>query len=334
VRKTVCNRFSGPANPPTKALGVRTGQIRRGQAEKLHRTLQPTVGFLHRLRRRKLNVGFLSDDPLFVRVCRAYDALHRLFIDLQWSGNMATHKARRSVRRFLSPASLLLALMLFPLPWVSIECPHRSRQAPITTFLTRRGIPDEMADRLVPWEQDAGVLFTQSGLEAALGTCTARESENETEAVKNDLAELRSQLRWSPLMALFPFVVTIGIIAGFCPSGKRLLILSTLTGLSLLSFQTLCGFSVVRAFGESCRRDAEARPGAAKLDPAALTHHTAWLMLTFFALIAATLLSAVDSYLARRISDNSKQKYKNSGKPLSQPVMLTPDPARLARESF
>jgi hypothetical protein len=58
--------------------------IQRWQAEKLHRTLQPTLGFLHRLRDRMLKAGFLPDDPLFVRVCRAYDALHRLFIDLHY----------------------------------------------------------------------------------------------------------------------------------------------------------------------------------------------------------------------------------------------------------
>jgi hypothetical protein len=58
--------------------------IQRWQAEKLRRTLQPTVGFLHRLRQRMLQVGFLPDDPLFLRVCQAYDALQRLFVDLRY----------------------------------------------------------------------------------------------------------------------------------------------------------------------------------------------------------------------------------------------------------
>jgi hypothetical protein len=53
------------------------------------------VGFLHRLRDRMLKVGFLPDDPLFLRVCQAYDSLHRLFIDLHYLSCDGTGRPKR-----------------------------------------------------------------------------------------------------------------------------------------------------------------------------------------------------------------------------------------------
>jgi hypothetical protein len=58
--------------------------IKRWQAAKLHKTIQPTLGYLYRLRERMQEVGFLPGDPLFERVCQAYDSLHRLFIELHY----------------------------------------------------------------------------------------------------------------------------------------------------------------------------------------------------------------------------------------------------------
>jgi len=58
--------------------------IKRWQAKKLHLVLQPMVGFLYRLRERMQKVGFLPSDPLFKLVCKAYESLHALFIELHY----------------------------------------------------------------------------------------------------------------------------------------------------------------------------------------------------------------------------------------------------------
>jgi hypothetical protein len=60
------------------------GTIERWQAAQLFRTLQPTVGYFSRLRERMDKVGFVSADPLYQRVCKAYESLHALFIELHY----------------------------------------------------------------------------------------------------------------------------------------------------------------------------------------------------------------------------------------------------------
>jgi hypothetical protein len=70
-----------------------SGSIERWQAAQIHRALQPTVGYLYRLRERMLQVGFVPSDPLFQRVSQAYDSLHALFIELHYlsrDGHRAT----------------------------------------------------------------------------------------------------------------------------------------------------------------------------------------------------------------------------------------------------
>ena len=69
--------------------------LKRWQAAKLHRTLQPTLGYLYRLRERMQKVGFLPNDPLFLRVCQAYDAVHRLSIELHYLSCDGTGKPSR-----------------------------------------------------------------------------------------------------------------------------------------------------------------------------------------------------------------------------------------------
>jgi hypothetical protein len=58
--------------------------LKRWQAAKLHEALHPTVGYLYRLRERMQKAGFPPGDLLFQRVCQAYDAVHRLSIELHY----------------------------------------------------------------------------------------------------------------------------------------------------------------------------------------------------------------------------------------------------------
>jgi hypothetical protein len=60
------------------------GKIKRSHAKELHRRLHPTVGYLSRLRERMQKVGFVTSDPLFERVTKAYESMHALSMDLHY----------------------------------------------------------------------------------------------------------------------------------------------------------------------------------------------------------------------------------------------------------
>jgi hypothetical protein len=65
--------------------------IERWQTAALFKALQPHVGYLYRLRERMAQVGFVPSDPLYQRVCEAYDALQALYIELHYlSGDKRT----------------------------------------------------------------------------------------------------------------------------------------------------------------------------------------------------------------------------------------------------
>jgi hypothetical protein len=59
-------------------------KLQRWQARKINRALQPTVGYLCRLRERMEKVGFLNNDPLFQLVKQSYDNLQALYMKLHY----------------------------------------------------------------------------------------------------------------------------------------------------------------------------------------------------------------------------------------------------------
>jgi hypothetical protein len=71
-----------------------SGTIERWQAAKLLKTLRPMLGYLYRLRERMDKVGFISSDPLYRRVCRAYDSLHALTVELHYLSCKGVGKGR------------------------------------------------------------------------------------------------------------------------------------------------------------------------------------------------------------------------------------------------
>jgi len=54
------------------------------QAEKIKATLNPTLDYLNRLRRRMDKRGFPPSDPLLRAVIEAVDAMHELMVDLHY----------------------------------------------------------------------------------------------------------------------------------------------------------------------------------------------------------------------------------------------------------
>ena len=64
---------------------MQSKQLTLAQARRIHEALFPGVNYLVRMRNRMDKVGFHPDDPLFQRVCKAYNAswelsneMHRL----------------------------------------------------------------------------------------------------------------------------------------------------------------------------------------------------------------------------------------------------------------
>jgi hypothetical protein len=54
------------------------------QAASVRKSLQAIMNYLHRLQRRIEKTGFPPDDPLFVRVRKAYNATHALCVELHY----------------------------------------------------------------------------------------------------------------------------------------------------------------------------------------------------------------------------------------------------------
>ena len=54
------------------------------QARRVHRAIQPSVGYLSRLKARMLKVGFTQDDLLYQLVSQSYDTIQALFMQLHY----------------------------------------------------------------------------------------------------------------------------------------------------------------------------------------------------------------------------------------------------------
>jgi hypothetical protein len=59
-------------------------EITKEQAAQMAKVIGRSLGCLFRLRKRMADVGFPQDDPLFKLVDSAYDATHRLWVDLHY----------------------------------------------------------------------------------------------------------------------------------------------------------------------------------------------------------------------------------------------------------
>jgi len=58
--------------------------VTKDQAKTINASVQPSLGYLFRLRERMTTTGFPPDDPLLKLVDQAYDSMHRLFIELHY----------------------------------------------------------------------------------------------------------------------------------------------------------------------------------------------------------------------------------------------------------
>jgi hypothetical protein len=58
--------------------------LKRWQLERIQRALQPSMNYLHRLRKRMDHVGFVPDDRLYRHVSEAYDRMYALLVELHY----------------------------------------------------------------------------------------------------------------------------------------------------------------------------------------------------------------------------------------------------------
>src|SRR5260370_37295862 len=82
-------------------------------------------------------------------------------------------KPLAQLRRFASPSCLRLALALFPLPWVEIQCSGKPNDSRAKALMQQQQVPGWVAEPLLGWEEERQTWFKQSGLQAALGSYTS-----------------------------------------------------------------------------------------------------------------------------------------------------------------
>ena len=58
--------------------------IKKSQAKIISSALFPGMNYLYRLRERMQKVGFPHDDKLYLLVSNAYDAMHRLSVEVHY----------------------------------------------------------------------------------------------------------------------------------------------------------------------------------------------------------------------------------------------------------
>jgi hypothetical protein len=185
-----------------------------------------------------------------------------------------------------SPASMLLALCLFPLPWVQIQCSR-----PIGDSGTK-------------------VLAEQSGLQAAYGGYTENplfqhaEFERQRKSVIEEFKGKERELPRSGWMILFPLLLVAGIIAGFRirrqPLRSALLIAcSALAGL-VLFVQAYTGFPLERALPDrsagsiSLGEMIKIQTSSPTLFE---THYTGWFWLTIVFVLGSLVASSAEWWM-------------------------------------
>ena len=225
--------------------------------------------------------------------------------------------------RFASPSTLVLALLLFPLPWMQIQCTGlRNPQ----TALTRIGVPKPVAEFVAP-SQDVIVIITQSGWQAARGECARdgdwdrqlRQSKASDRADDRQIAQqweqveqaVRANLRPAPLMTAYPIVMLAAIALGIAAApGRRripLLALPIVTALGLVGLQHVEEFPLVAAYRGVPWEQLDAQGGKPPPTPAEFeetiardVRYTHWFWLAQYLTVAALGLVLAECCFARQ----------------------------------
>lgn len=191
------------------------------------------------------------------------------------------------VYHFGSPAALLLALFLFPLPWVQVQC-----DKPIGTSGTK-------------------IVVEQSGLQTIYGGY----SENaflrdagyarERKAAQDRLS--REKNAGSAWMVLYPLLLVMGTLAGLFvwsfPRRPLALVGCSTSACLVLFVQARLGFPVERALPHALAKRVHLGEsvGIEITAPTSLeTRYTGWFWLTVAAVLASLVGACAEAWLMRR----------------------------------
>ncbi|HEV3120004.1 MAG TPA: hypothetical protein VGY58_23285, partial [Gemmataceae bacterium] len=124
------------------------------------------------------------------------------------------------LRRWLRPSAFLFVLILFPLPWLEVQCDQNaarttrtavgggSSSAPLSAV---EEVREWLLDHLGLPSSRWGTLFSQSGLDAALGSYSSGDPSVNLKNTAED-KRLRDHLHVAVAMALLPFVLLTGFV--------------------------------------------------------------------------------------------------------------------------
>jgi hypothetical protein len=229
--------------------------------------------------------------------------------------------------RFGSPSALLFALILFPLPWIEIQCPG-FLDSEKTTILKKR--PEEKTHapakaqssgpNLSGWlgkflpgpGAQKAILVQQSGLQAAIGSWSfGSEVNGESLQTSRLSAEMDAGTAPSWRMIGYGLVLVVGVAAGYWSRNSRrrcaIVGLCALTALGLGVTERLSGFPLEHAFRQI--RWANVLADTSKIPPSMDgvlkedLRYTLWYFLAQAMLSASLALAALEWWLLRRRVD-------------------------------
>jgi hypothetical protein len=189
---------------------------------------------------------------------------------------------------------------MFPLPWVQVQCLKQA--SPSLPAPGSRANAMKVIYGLLPrW--DGVTILTQSGLQAALGTCSANPETNDPQASEREAGRAMSA---SPLMAVWPLLVVGGIVAGLrLPAGRgRLLAVAACAGaaLALLIAQVVTGFPLEEAMRKLFAEDLEKQAAGTANPQEGMIYltYTYWFFLAVLGTGGALVLTGLEWRRGRR----------------------------------
>jgi hypothetical protein len=254
----------------------------------------------------------------------------------------------RNPWRFAPPSTLLLALILFPLPWIEIQCPG-FLDSEKTTILKKR--PEEKVEApaklqnsgptlpnwLGKFLPDAGphkaILVDQSGLQAALGSWSfGSEVNRESSQTARLSSELDAGMAPSWRMICYGLVLAVGLVASYWLSISRrrcaIVGICAIAALGLGITERLSGFPLEGAFRQihwdRVLDDTSKVPPTMDRVLKEDLRYTVWYFLVQVLLIAALALAILEWWLLRRRQQLPKPADVEESRCLDPPACSEP----------
>ena len=80
----ICSAEQTLTHPSQEVRNMDRDSITKDHAKTINASVQPSLGYLYRLRERMVKTGFPPGDPLLKLMDQAYASMHRLFIELHY----------------------------------------------------------------------------------------------------------------------------------------------------------------------------------------------------------------------------------------------------------